>query len=815
MDDLPFGQLLRRHRERLLLTQEQLAVRAKLSARAVRGIESGDVRSPRARSVSLLSEALMLQGPEREVFQAGFRAQATASSAESSRRLSPGGRVGLVPNPSLLPLDIPDLTGRDDLVRGLVDLLPGGGRESSAPTAPAVVVLAVAGRAGIGKTTLAVHVAHQLRSRFPDGQLYVNLRGAHSDPLDPSKVLGRFLRALGQDGGAIPSGLEERAELYRGLLADRHVLVLLDDAASEAQVRPLLPGSATSAVLVTSRGRLAALEGAHLVELDVLERAQAVALLARIAGARRVAAEPQAAEAIVAWCGLLPLAVRIAGAKLAARPHWALARLEGLLSDERRRLDQLAVGDLEVRASVALSYAALSEEERTAFRRLALLRAPDFAGWVAAPLLDVAAAQAEEVLDRLVQAQLLDTTGDGGDGQPRYRFHDLLRVYARERARLEEPADQRDAALSRALGAWLALAEQADQMLPNGSAVLSRGSAPRWWLDRDRQAALLADPVAWLETERHALLTAVEQAALSTTAGMDELAWELAASLSAFFELRSYFDEWRSSNAISLATTRRTGNSRGQIAALTNLASSLEYDQGNEAARLFEEACRLAKEIGDAHAEACTLVKLVTPERYNRGRPLVALERAERAVAMLTRLGDGRRLGYALYERGTVHLELGSDIMAEADLDHALSLLQQADQRGVAQVLRRLGIMHMERGELELATSRLEQGLELCRTLRDTLGEAYTLESLGGVWAKRADFIQARTLLDKAYQEFQRTGILRGQGITMRALGELHASQGRPDQALACMQHALNIWQQLDMPGEIHRTEQLILQLGH
>lgn len=229
---------------------------------------------------------------------------------------------------------------------------------------------------------------------------------------------------------------------------------------------------------------------------------------------------------------------------------------------------------------------------------------------------------------------------------------------------------------------------------------------------------------------------------------------------------------------------------------------------------MFEQALRLAEETGDARAEAYILVKLVTVERYDRGRPLVALERADRAVALFTRLGDGRRLGYALYERGTVHLELGSDIEAEVDLDHALSLLRQADQRAVAQVLRRLGIMHTKRGQLDRAARHLEQCLELCRKLGDTLGEAYTLESLGRVWAKRADFIQARTLLDKAYYEFQRAGILRGQGITVRSLGELYATQGRPAQALACMQHALNIWQRLDMPLEVNRTEKLMLQLS-
>lgn len=299
MDDLPFGQLLRGHRERLLLTQEQFAERASLSVRSIGAIESGEVRSPRARTVVLLGEALELSGPQRQAFETASRARTSGPRDEHSAALAASPHAGSAP---------------------------------------------------------------------------------------------------------------------RGLLADRVVLIVLDDAASEAQVRPLLPGSPTCAVLVTSRRRLAALEGAHLVELDLLDRAQAVGLLAQIAGEGRVLTEPRAAERIVEWCGLLPLAVRIAGARLAARPHWPLARLESQLADERRRLDLLRAGDLDVRASVAPSYEALADEERTAFRRLALLNAPDFAGWVAAALLDVATGQGEEIVEPLVQAQLLDPTGSGADG---------------------------------------------------------------------------------------------------------------------------------------------------------------------------------------------------------------------------------------------------------------------------------------------------------------------------------------------------------------------------------------------------------------
>jgi transcriptional regulator with XRE-family HTH domain len=359
--------MVRARRRRARLTQEHLAERAGLSPRTIRALERGEVRRPRPDSVALLVDALGLTGGPREEFE--------AAAWEGDRP----GPPGLPAAPCQLPTDLADFTGRAEQV-ALVQEVLADARPAGTPTA--VVVSAVAGKAGVGKTALAVHVAHRLRPRFPDGQLYVDLRGAEPQPLDPAEVLSRFLRALGVDGAAIPADIEERTALYRARLADRRVLVVLDDAVDEAQVRRLLPGTAGCGVLATSRARLSSLEGARLVDLDVLTPGQAVELLGRIAGAARVAAEPEAAAAIVGYCGRLPLAVRIAGAKLVGRPHWSLDRLAALLADERGRLDQLAAGDLEVRASVALSYQALTGEQQRTFRLLGLLEAPDFArGW--------------------------------------------------------------------------------------------------------------------------------------------------------------------------------------------------------------------------------------------------------------------------------------------------------------------------------------------------------------------------------------------------------------------------------------------------
>ncbi|MGH3765795.1 MAG: BTAD domain-containing putative transcriptional regulator [Pseudonocardiaceae bacterium] len=333
--------------------------------------------------------------------------------------------------PAQLPADITDFTGRETPLATIAHLA--GTAQGSARA-----LVAITGKAGAGKTALAVHAAHRLRDQYPDGQLFVNLRGTETGPLHATDVLARFLRSLGVDPTAIPDDAEERAAVYRSRLADRRLLILLDDAACEAQLRPLLPGTPGCAVLVTSRARLAGL-GCAQVDLDVFEPDQAVELLARAAGPQRVAAEPAAAREIARLCGFLPLAIRVAGTRLSARPHWPLSRLETDLADEDRRLDSLQLGDLGVRASLARSYESLDVMARRAFRLLGLLEIRDVAPWVAAALLDVPQTRAEELMDTLVDLHLLDVAGHDASGQLHYRFHDLVRVYAREVAAAAEP----------------------------------------------------------------------------------------------------------------------------------------------------------------------------------------------------------------------------------------------------------------------------------------------------------------------------------------------------------------------------------------
>jgi DNA-binding SARP family transcriptional activator len=346
--------------------------------------------------------------------------------------------------PEQLPLRVSDFIGRKHEVDRVRVLLDTSSRQHGRMSA-----CVVAGMAGVGKTALIVHVAHQLREAYPDGQLYAELGGTREIPVDPGDVLADMLVALGTARAEIPVGTSERSRLYRERLSGKRILVLLDDVADEQQVRPLLPADPGSGMLLTSRARLTGLESVRLIDLDVLSCDEAVALLTKIVGNQRVAAELDAARDLVKLCGHLPLGVRIAGARLAAKPHWPLAEMVIRLGDQRSRLDELRLADLEVRASVMLSYDSLSPKVRRAFRLLSLLEARPFGIWTAAVALDVSVAEARELLEELVDARLLEAAQATGSRQTRYVFHDLVRLLALERMAAEETHEQRFRALSR------------------------------------------------------------------------------------------------------------------------------------------------------------------------------------------------------------------------------------------------------------------------------------------------------------------------------------------------------------------------------
>lgn len=385
--------------------------------------------------------------------------------------------------PHHLPPGVAHFTGRETELKAFHTLFAEGRPGTT-------MVGVIAGKAGVGKTAFAVHLAHKLTQRFPDAQLYVDLQGYEPlQCLTPAQVLLRFLRSLGVAAVALPAHIDEQVMLYRSLLADRRSLVVVENASSANQIRPLLPGGPGSMVLVTSRHRLAGLiagEGARLFSLDVLSCEESLELLGRIAGVERLEAEKGAAEDIAKLCGYLPLALSIAATRLVIKPNMSFARLARRLVDERHRLQELAAGDVEVRASFARSYRVLSPAQACLFRRLSLIESPDFTLGMAAALMDMGAEAAEELLEALVDAHLLETASTPG----RYRFHDLLRLYARERHETDAhsclqgpspPPPQRD-----------------------GSQPFCRLQAAGW-CDLESRAALPRSPLAWPSAPREGL----------------------------------------------------------------------------------------------------------------------------------------------------------------------------------------------------------------------------------------------------------------------------------------------------------------------
>ncbi|GAA2431189.1 hypothetical protein GCM10010191_51140 [Actinomadura vinacea] len=393
------------------------------------------------------------------------------------------GHDGLVPVPRQLPAAICDFTGRRDEVAALSGpLLSGHGRGGP-------LLSVICGTAGVGKTALAVHVAHRAAALFVHGQLYAVLRGPGSRPVDPAEVLSGFLRNLGVDDEHVPRSLDERSSLFRSRTAGRRVLVLLDDAMDDAQLRPLIPGTSGCAVLVTGRVPLAGLTGARTLRLDVPPCDEAVTLLGRAAGRDGVDGDPAAAD-IVRMCGRLPLAVRIAGMRLARRPGSSLGRFAEHLRPEHRRMDELAVRGIAVRNRLHENYQDLGLAHRRAFRLLGLLRTATFPEWAAAAALGTVPDAARAHLEALAEAALLDPLGEDAAGQIRYGMPDLLRLHARELALAMERPLAREAALRRAFGGWLHRAERAA-----------------------RELAASAGPPVWFEAEDEALATVIEQAA--------------------------------------------------------------------------------------------------------------------------------------------------------------------------------------------------------------------------------------------------------------------------------------------------------------
>lgn len=432
--------LLRRWREREMLTQGQLAERAGLSTRTIRRLESGAVGRPQATTLRLLASVLELSGAEEAALVAAVAGDAARSGPVES---------GLPVVPRQLPVASPAFTGRYEELAEL----------EGPDDATTVVISAIDGMAGVGKTALAIHAAHRMSGRFPGGQLFLDLHG-HTDgvpPVDASDALDRVLRSMGVSGAQIPEHLEDRAALYRSRLADRRVLVVLDNAASEEQVAPLVPGTPGCLVLVTSRRRLTGLDRTRTVSLDVLPGPDAIALFRRIAGEQRLAgAAPDAVAEVVELCGRLPLAIRIAAARLRSRPAWTVHHLAEGLVDHQHRLTALGAGHRSVTAALDLSFRQLDPELQRVYRLLGLHPGTDFDPDAAAALVGAPPAPTRRLVDDLLEANLLQELVPG-----RYRFHDLVRAHAGAIATRDDSGAEAAQGLTRLLDHYRDTAETA------------------------------------------------------------------------------------------------------------------------------------------------------------------------------------------------------------------------------------------------------------------------------------------------------------------------------------------------------------------
>ncbi|MEU5594448.1 BTAD domain-containing putative transcriptional regulator [Streptomyces sp. NPDC020298] len=684
--------------------------------------------------------------------------QADPALAEPS---APVAEPAVVPvRPAQLPATVPDFTGRAAFVGELSEVLASASEADAGGGGRVMAVSALAGIGGVGKTTLAVHVAHQARAAFPDGQLYVDLQGAGARAAEPETVLGSFLRALGTADSAIPDSLEERAALYRSVLDGRRVLVLLDNAKDAAQVRPLLPGTEGCAALVTSRVRMVDLAGAHLVDLDVMSPDEALSLFTKIVGDERVASEREAALDVVAACGFLPLAIRIAASRLAARRTWTVSVLAVKLADERRRLDELQAGDLAVKATFELGYGALEPAQARAFRLLGLADGPDISLAAAAAVLDLPAEDTEDLLEALVDTSLLESAAPG-----RYRFHDLVRLYARACAeRDEQPPSERDAAMSRLLDFYLATAAGVYAIERPGDRTvvhLEPTNYPGLSFPGHKEA------LDWLYSEADCLLACVRQ-------------------------------------SVSPATLRRAVD---LLLAAKDLAESgANAHQFGAAATVIRDA---AQTTGDARAEGrarTTLAQVhLTAGRFNE-----AEEEAQRAVELAADAHDPWIDCNAPSERGIVAAYGNRHAEAELYLQRTLAAYRaDGNLPGEASALCNLSRVHLAMGRVESAVELAEAGVHIYRHMGLTVRVANGSYALGLALAEFGRPEEAHKQLSEALTIFRDSRQRLWEGMTLFRLAEVQLASGRPASAAAQAEQSLTVL--LHVGGDWRRANVLAM----
>jgi DNA-binding SARP family transcriptional activator/tetratricopeptide (TPR) repeat protein len=681
-------------------------------------------------------------------------AQGSAPGARQSadavgRRPGPGSPFRRVP--AQLPADVADFTGRVAHLARLRSAVSEARQRSN----PAMAVAVVAGAPGLGKTALAIHAAHALRPDFPDGQLYVSLLGGSEQPVPAEDALARLLRDLGVDGNRVPLDAEERAAMYRTRLAERQMLIVLDDARDAAQVRPLLPGTGSCSVIVTSRHTLSDLVGSRLIDLDVLDDAESAELFNRIIGSDRANAELDATRDVLAFCAGLPLAIRIAGARLAARRSWKIRTLAGRLADQRRRMDEFTAGDLAVRACFQVSFDALPRRKGSggvdaahAFRMLGVWQGPSIELHAAAALIGAPEERVTDALEVLVDAHLLECPAPD-----RYRLHDLLRAYAAERAQADEAPAGIEDAMHRILDWYLRTADAAASVVAPYRDRVPLDPAPAG--NGPLTFATPEEALAWCEQERSNLVAATRQAAAR---GLHDIAWKLPVAAAVCFDRLGYRTEWLATHDTALASARELGDRPGEAWVLTNIGTVLGQQHVDDAIGYFEQALAIAREVGDREDESRASNNLaftyVILGRYDEAvEPLLGALELQRAL--------GRRYGeaVALCNLGEAYVELGRYDEAITRSQEALAIAREiGSERDEGYALYNLGRADLGLGRLAEAEEMFERALPCHRTVGDKYGEAHDLHRIGAVQSQAGRLDQAREAWTRARGIFEALG---------------------------------------------------------
>ena len=657
--------------------------------------------------------------------------------------------------PAQLPHNIPDFTGRDAELGRLDALLD----QDGSGIRNAVVITVITGTAGVGKSALALYWAHRVRDLFPDGQLYVNLRGfgPAGSAMEPAEVIHGFLDAFAVPSDRMPVDLDDRAALYRTILADLRVLVVLDNARDVDQVRSLLPGSPGCVVLVTSRNGLTSLvaaDGARPVELDLLPDAEARRLLSSRLGQDRVASEPASVDEIVKACAGLPLALVVAASNAVANSRLPLSALAGELQKTEGRLDALGAGDqyTDVRAVFSWSYRALSTPAARQFRLLGLHAGPDIATSAAASLAGVPVAQARRELADLVRAHLVTEWAPG-----RFVMHDLLREYANELSMIDDSAADRRLAVHRILDHYLHTAYVADQLLhPRRDDPIALAPLPL--LVATETLADYRDAVAWLATERQVLLAALRQA---VSYGFDTHAWQLAWAVTSYFDRHGHWYDAASSHQEGLKAAQRLGDLQAQAIICCCLARAYcrldRHDAAREQLRRAIEFYQvLGDQAGQGHAHRILAWVLERQGRYGE-----ALTHAELAVDLFRSAGRPAGQAHALNAAGWFHILLGGP-------GEGLRLCQQA--------------------------------LDMQREIEDRLGQGETLDSIARAYTSLARYDEATASYRQALQLYRESGDRYNEAQFLVHLGDTSLAAGDPKSAVAAWRDAVTIFDDLDLP---------------